>query len=61
MDYRIDSTKLADKIDEVLIDTQLRQSMGDNSFAVLKQNQGALQRLLNVIDNTISSIGVKHQ
>ena len=52
---------LADKIDKLLTDKQLRQSMGDNSFAVLKQNQGALQRLLNVIDNTISSIGVKHQ
>lgn len=52
-----ESTKqdLADKINLLLDDNSLRQSIGNNAFAVLKQNQGALHRLLTIIDKAINS------
>lgn len=51
------STKndLAEKVNKLLQDAKLRNKMGKNAFQVLKQNQGAIERLLNVIDNAISS------
>ncbi|MBC9131484.1 lipid IV(A) 3-deoxy-D-manno-octulosonic acid transferase [Frischella sp. Ac48] len=47
---------LAEKISTLLTDNQLRIDIGNNAYQVLKQNQGALQRLLDLIDSTINPI-----
>lgn len=45
---------LSQKISQLLQDNTLRKRVGENAFLVLKHNQGALDRLLTVIDNPLS-------
>jgi len=45
---------LSQKISQLLQDNTLRKRVGKNAFLVLKHNQGALDRLLTVIDNPLS-------
>lgn len=45
---------LSQKISQLLQDKTLRKRVGENAFLVLKHNQGALDRLLTVIDNPLS-------
>ncbi|MDF7670662.1 lipid IV(A) 3-deoxy-D-manno-octulosonic acid transferase [Orbaceae bacterium ESL0721] len=41
-------------IDKLLSDADLQKEMGENSYRILKQNQGALDRLLTIIKRYLS-------
>ncbi|RKS84443.1 3-deoxy-D-manno-octulosonic-acid transferase [Orbus hercynius] len=45
---------LAQSVNELLKNNQLKKTMGNNAYQVLQQNQGALARLVKVIDNQLS-------
>lgn len=47
---------LSQKISQLLQDNTQRKRVGESAFLVLKHNQGALDRLLNLIDNQLSSV-----
>ncbi|WP_392563407.1 lipid IV(A) 3-deoxy-D-manno-octulosonic acid transferase [Orbus wheelerorum] len=47
------SHDLAEKINKLLANKTLTQTMGENAWQVLAQNQGALARLLTVIDSEL--------
>lgn len=46
------------KLNQLIADQQLRTAMGENAFQVLKQNQGALMRLLDIIEQQLSIKGI---
>lgn len=45
---------LSQKINDLLQDSVLKQTIGENAFQILKQNQGALARLMSVIDSELT-------
>lgn len=51
-----DNNILFNKINKLINDTELSAKMGENAFQVLKQNQGALTRLLAVIESELSHL-----
>ncbi|MGL5990844.1 MAG: lipid IV(A) 3-deoxy-D-manno-octulosonic acid transferase [Plesiomonas sp.] len=52
-----DAHSLTTTLQQLLQDSALRTTQGHNALAVLKQNQGALERLLQVIDQHLSQQG----
>ncbi|MGL6296386.1 MAG: glycosyltransferase, partial [Plesiomonas sp.] len=52
-----DAHSLTTTLQQLLQDSALRTAQGHNALTVLKQNQGALERLLQVIDQHLSQQG----
>ncbi|WP_392561494.1 lipid IV(A) 3-deoxy-D-manno-octulosonic acid transferase [Orbus sturtevantii] len=50
------SRDLSEKVSQLLANKTLKQTIGKNAWQVLKQNQGALTRLLTVIDIELSKL-----
>lgn len=52
------SEDLFTKLNQLIADRKLRTAMGENAFQVLKQNQGALMRLVDIIEQQINTKGI---